>query len=157
MNPRPPGANRALIARRLTPGSAFAAVAIAISVAAGAHTESAQRRPVLDQIEVPHNYYYREMYLPEATTGPSAVSWSPDGRTLVYSMQGSLWMQDVHSTDARQLTDGPGYDYQPDWSPDGKRVVYTSYRGDAEELWVLDIASGATHQVTTTGAVNVEP
>ncbi len=85
------------------PGTGFAsALAIALGVAGAlgpaAPTASAQRRPVLDQIDVPHNYYYREMYLPEATTGPSAVSWSPDGRTLVYSMQGSLWMQDVNST-----------------------------------------------------------
>jgi TolB protein len=133
------------------------ALGAALVVAFGTRPAGAQRRPVLDQIEVPHNYYYREMYLPEATSGPGSVSWSPDGRTLVYSMQGSLWKQDVGSTDAYQLTDGPGYDYQPDWSPDGSRVVYASYRGNAEELWVVDVATGATHQLTTTGAVNVEP
>jgi hypothetical protein len=27
----------------------------------------AERRPVLDQIKVPHNYYFREMYLPQGT------------------------------------------------------------------------------------------
>jgi TolB protein len=36
-------------------------------------------------------------------------------------------------------------------------VVYASYRGNAEELWMVDVATGATHQLTTTGAVNVEP
>jgi TolB protein len=39
----------------------------------------AQREPVLKQIALPHKYYYREMYLPQATSGPSAVVWSPDG------------------------------------------------------------------------------
>jgi GAF domain-containing protein len=31
-------------------------------------------------------------------------------------MQGSLWRQRVGSDTASQLTDGPGYDHQPDWS-----------------------------------------
>lgn len=117
----------------------------------------AQRGPVLKQIALPHNYYYREMYLPQATSGPSSVTWSPDGRTLIFSMQGSLWRQDIAGQIAVQLTAGPGYDYQPDWSPDGQRVVYSCYRGDAVELWMLDLASGASHQLTRNGAVNVEP
>src|SRR3954465_12260551 len=87
----------------------------------------AQREPVLPQIDLPHPYYYREMYLPQLTSGPSSVTWSPDSREVVYSMAGSLWRQKIDSNVAQQLTDGPGYDYQPDWSPDGKNVVYVSY------------------------------
>ena len=117
----------------------------------------AQRAPVLKQIDVPHPYYYREMYLPQLTTGPSSVAWSPDGNQLVFSMQGSLWRQAVGSDSAVQLTDGPGYDYQPDWSPDGRWVVYTSYRNDALELWVIDLAGGGTHRLVGDGAVNLEP
>ncbi len=118
---------------------------------------SAQRRPVLDQIDLPHPYYYREMYLPQLTSGPSSLAWSPDSRELVYSMAGSLWRQKLGSKDAYQLTDGPGYDYQPDWSPDGKSIVYVSYQKSAMELWLLDLASGKSRQLTTGGAVNLEP
>ncbi|HET8625471.1 MAG TPA: CehA/McbA family metallohydrolase [Gemmatimonadales bacterium] len=116
-----------------------------------------QRKPVLDQIRVPHNYYYREMYLPQATSGPTAPSWSPDGGELVYSMQGTLWRQRLGSRDARQLTDGPGYDYQPDWSPDGQRIVYASYDGAEVELRLLDVASGTSRSLVRNGAVNVDP
>ena len=56
----------------------------------------------------------------------------------MYSMAGSLWRQKVDSKQAMQMTDGAGYDYQPDWSPDGKSVVYVSYQKDAMELWLLD-------------------
>ena len=118
---------------------------------------SAQREPVLKQINVPHSYYYREMYLPQATSGPSSVAWSPDGKELVYSMQGSLWRQRVGTTVAVQLTDGPGYDYQPDWSPDGRFIVYSSYRNDALELWALELASGTSTSLVANGAVNLEP
>ena len=57
----------------------------------------AQREPVLKQIDLPHRYYYREMYLPQLTTGPNAAAWSADSRTLVYSMAGALWRQAVDS------------------------------------------------------------
>src|SRR5438477_7999633 len=117
----------------------------------------AQRRPVLPQIDLPHPYYYREMYLPQLTSGPSSVAWSPDSREVVYSMAGSLWRQKIDSNVAQQLTDGPGYDYQPDWSPDGKSVVYVSYQKDAMELWLLDLASGKSRPLTEGGAVNLEP
>jgi TolB protein len=112
------------------------------------------RVPALD---LPHSYYYREMYLPQLTSGPSSLAWAPDSQQLVYSMAGSLWRQRIDATSAEQLTDGPGYDYQPDWSPDGRSIVYASSRGEAIELELLDLESGRTSQLTHGGAINVEP
>ena len=135
-----------------------ACATVALLLTALPHAAVAQRRTVLRQIDLPHNYYYREMYLPQLTSGPSSVAFSPDGKTLVYSMQGSLWRQALDSSVAEQLTDGPGYDYQPDWSPDGKRIVFARYLNDALELYSLDLsASGAAAQLTHNGGVNVEP
>src|ERR1700722_1829720 len=53
----------------------------------------AERLPVLQQIDLPHPYYFREMYLPQLTSGPSSLAWSPDSRELIYSMSGSLLRQ----------------------------------------------------------------
>ncbi len=117
----------------------------------------AQREPVLKQIDLPHRYYYREMYLPQLTTGPNSAAWSSDSRSLVYSMLGTLWRQAVDSGIAEQLTAGPGYDYQPDCSPDGRWVAYVKYQQDAMELWVFDLEKQESHQITSGGAVNVEP
>jgi Tol biopolymer transport system component len=135
--------------------------AVALSLALGgavlAPAAVAQRRAVLEQVRVPHPYYWREMYVPQVTSGPSAAAWSPAGTELVYSMQGSLWRQRIGAAVAQQLTAGPGYDYQPDWSPDGRSVVFARYARDAIELQLLDLASGAVAPLTANGAVNVEP
>src|ERR1700681_3369060 len=118
---------------------------------------SAQPQAVAPPIDLPHSYYYHEMYLPQLTSGPSSVAWAPDSREVVYSMAGSLWRQKIDSTIAEQLTAGPGYDYQPDWSPDGHFIVYASSSGAAIELWLLDLRSAQASQLTHGGAVNVEP
>jgi Tol biopolymer transport system component len=117
----------------------------------------AQRLPVLAQIDVPFRTYYREMYLPHLTSGPSSLAWMPDSGSVIFSMQGCLWRQNINSTTAEQLTSGPGYDYQPDVSSDGRWVIYAKYYEDAIELWLLDLSSGKSKQLTNTKAVNVEP
>ena len=117
----------------------------------------AQREAVLKQINVPHPYYFREMYLPQLTTGPSGAAWMPDGSALVYSMRGSLWRQTLGTTVATQLTAGGGYDYQPDVSPDGKWVAFDRYDGNSVELELLDLSSGKITSLTSNHAVNLEP
>ena len=135
--------------------------ALGLAIMAGAAmsgvTAGPGRAPVLGQIALPHSYYYRELYLPQLTSGPSSVSWTPDGTSLVYSMQGSLWRQRTDGGVAEQLTDAPGSDYQPDCSADGRSVVFVRYDGRSMELMLLDLASRAVRPLTTGGAVNVEP
>jgi Tol biopolymer transport system component len=115
------------------------------------------RVPVLRQVDLPHSYYYREMFLPQLTSGPSSVDFSPDGKSVVYSMGGSLWLQAIDEDSAQELTYGPGYDYQPDFSPDGRSIVFARHHADAIELWRLDLASRKTQQLTQTKAVQVQP
>jgi TolB protein len=115
----------------------------------------AQREYVLKQIDVPHPYYNREMYLPQLTTGPNTAGWL-DAKTLIYSMGGSLWKQALDSPATEQLTAGPGYDYQPDCTA-GRWIVYQKYHHDAIELWSLDLQTKHAQALTQNGAVNVEP
>ena len=118
----------------------------------------AAREPVLKQVDLPHSYYWRELYIPQLTTGPSSMSFTPDGKALVYSMSGSLWRQAIGSDEAVELTHPRGgYDYQPDVANDGRSVVFSRYNGNAIELWRLDFATGLEQPLTSGGAVNVEP
>ena len=134
----------------------FVAGAVVLSAALATRTGPV-RQPVLGQVALPHSYYYRELYLPQLTSGPSYVAWTSDGTSLVYSMQGSLWRQRQGDAVAQQLTDDSGTDYQPDCSPDGRSVAFVRYDGRAMELMLLDLASGAVSALTSNGAVNVEP
>ena len=119
---------------------------------------AAEREPVLKQVDLPHSYYWRELYLPQLTTGPSGASFMPDGKTLIYSMSGSLWRQAIGSDEATELTHpARAYDYQPDVGADGKSVVFSSYDGDGIELWRLDLKTGEERQLTFGHAANVEP
>lgn len=121
-------------------------------------TARADREPVLKQVDLPHSYYWRELYLPQLTTGPSSADFTPDGNSLIYSMAGSLWTQRIGSDEAQELTHARGaYDYQPDVAPDGGGVIFARYDGTSINLWRLDLKSGLKQQLTSGADVNVEP
>ena len=122
----------------------------ALVLLAMAGAAEARREAVLTQVDLPHSYYWRELYLPQLTTGPSSVAFTPDGAALIYSMAGSLWRQTIGSSEAIELTHPRGaYDYQPDVAPDGGSVVFARYDGAAIELWRLDLASGREQALTS--------
>lgn len=136
----------------------MARIACVVALLASAIAAASGREAVLKQVDLPHNYYWRELYIPQLTTGPSSASFLPDSETLVYSMGGSLWRQRIGDDEAVELTHAKGaYDYQPDVARDGRSVVFTRYDGVGLELWRLDLASGTTQALTQGGAVNVEP
>ena len=120
---------------------------LALLALSAAEAALAARVPVLRQIALPHAYYYREMFLPQLTSGPSSVAFAPDGQRVVYSMGGSLWLQALDSDTAEELTYGPGYDYQPDFSPDGKSIVYARHHADTIELSDVEAVARALPKV----------
>ena len=136
----------------------WAAAVLCAAVLVPMGPAAADREPVLKQVQLPHSYYWRGLYLPQLTTGASSAAFMPDGNAVVYAMEGSLWRQSLDSGVATELTHATGaYDHQPDVSPDGRTIVYTRYDGAAMELWRLDLETGREQPLTTGGDVNVEP
>ena len=131
---------------------------VAASFLCAAVAAAAGREPVLSQVDLPHNYYWRELYIPQLTTGPSAAAFLPAGDELIYSMEGSLWRQRIGTDEAVELTHPQGaYDYQPDVAPDGGSVVFSRYDGRAIELWRHDFANAKEQALTANAGVNLEP
>jgi Tol biopolymer transport system component len=80
---------------------------------------------------------------------------SPDGSQLAYvslAEDGSrqIFIGRVDGTGVRQqVTHDPIGAFSPAWSPDGTSIAYVGYgRGDAKNLFVLDLATGESTQVT---------
>ena len=135
----------------------------ALTCVACASDSWAAREPVLRQVDVPHSYYWRELYLPQLTTGPSAADFLPGGRELVYSMAGSLWRQAIGSDEAVELTHAANaYDYQPDVAADGREglALFSPGRYDAvlTDLGMpgttgLDVIAGVREQDGDVGVI----
>ena len=78
---------------------------------------------------------------------------SPDGRTIVFDLLGDLYTMPIAGGEATALTSGLMYDAQPRFSPNGKSIVFTSDRNGGDNVWTMDLATKATHVVTTGKAI----
>jgi Tol biopolymer transport system component len=85
---------------------------------------------------------------------------SPDGRRLVFSALGRLYLMDLTSGAAtHRLTTDETPQFQPAWSPDGRTVAYVSWTArDGGCLWTAPVDGSAPPQrLTDVGAYYTNP
>ena len=83
---------------------------------------------------------------------------SPDGRFVAYAVRDTdmvgnafvtqLWLADVATGRARQLTFGAKSNTSPSWSPDGSKLAFLSERTEKRQVWMLDMRGGEAEKVT---------
>ncbi len=81
--------------------------------------------------------------------------WSPDHtqRALLisdnYTSSMNLFVSDANGENLRQLTHTSGLiNTFPVWSPDGGRIAFVSTRSGQQEIYVVDVQSGAERRLT---------
>jgi dipeptidyl-peptidase-4 len=79
-----------------------------------------------------------------ARFGVADYQWAPDSKNLLFDAQGQLWIFDVVSGKATQLTQAKEPSGDPKFSPDGKFLSYVR----AHDLYVRPIAGGAEIALT---------
>lgn len=90
-----------------SPSARHPALLACLSLVVGAATAHAQipRYGLATRVE--------NHMLPAVTSGPLDPAWHPDGASLAYSMRGDIWIQRLASDEARAVTRGPGYHFEP--------------------------------------------
>ncbi|MBC3539074.1 amidohydrolase family protein [Rufibacter sediminis] len=77
-----------------------------------------------------------------------ALDVHPAGGQLIFSMLGDLYLLPMAGGKAEQLTEGMALDVQPRFSPDGKSIVFLSDRDGNDNVWVMDLATKKTRQIS---------
>jgi len=77
----------------------------------------------------------------------SSGAWSPDGRRLVYSHHGDLFVAMSDGSQSRRVATVPGMVFKPAWSPDGRRIRFTAGEEHrrSEALWEVSADEGNLH------------
>ncbi|HZX28749.1 MAG TPA: S9 family peptidase, partial [Telluria sp.] len=89
----------------------------------------------------------RERNRTASLSGILSYSWSPDGKQLLVPIAGDLFLVDVAKPDApRKVASGAVID--PKISPKGRYVSFVR----KQNLYVIDLKTGAERQLTTDGA-----
>lgn len=95
------------------------------------------------------------------TREDSRAAWSPDGSEIAFNSDRSgdmnLYIYSLRDYSTRQVTAGPGGDYQPQWSPDGKRLVFFSSRSGNANIWSVDLTANSLTRLTSDAAIEINP
>ena len=97
--------------------------------------------------------------------------WSPDGRKIAFSTDRGdvtdfrtltfgyqqLALYDLATGEVEKIPDQIGKSISPQWSADGRKIAFISNRTGVSNIFIRDMESGETYQITNvlTGVTNV--
>jgi Tol biopolymer transport system component len=89
------------------------------------------------------------------TSRKNSLSWSPDGKNLLYNISHGgtgqrstvdICILNIATKQVKQITQsGEDKSYDPNWCPDSRKIVYYLEKGDGhDQIWLTDI-NGSFH------------
>jgi Tol biopolymer transport system component len=89
---------------------------------------------------------------PKDSTSGAGQTFSPDGKSLVYSRPVAgvqqLYRLDLATHRSSELTTSPGDKLNATWSPDGSRIAYSSNVTGTMQLWTISSGGGPGKMLT---------
>ena len=73
---------------------------------------------------------------------------SSDGQHVVFDLLGDIYRVPIEGGAAERLLAGLAWEIQPRFSPDGTELAFISDRSGGDNVWVMDLATSTTRQVT---------
>ena len=71
-------------------------------------------------------------------------AWSPDGKKLAFTSQrdrrAQIYLLDLESGVATNLSSGPASDFQPAWDPRGVQLLFTTRRSERTAIWFMPLS-----------------
>ncbi|MEI6079607.1 MAG: DPP IV N-terminal domain-containing protein [bacterium] len=103
----------------------------------------------------------RETLLSNTIGQNSGAAWSPDGKTIAFTMSKeenpNIYMVSVEDKEPSLLIKNIGLNVEPDFSPDGKYIVFSSSKSGNPELYKFELATGQQTRLTFSRYYNSSP
>jgi len=77
-----------------------------------------------------------------------AAAMAPNGETVAFTLQGTVWTVPVAGGNATPLTDAMGDCHTPTWSPDGAWIAFQSFKSGAYQIWRVRVDGTNLEQLT---------
>jgi Tol biopolymer transport system component/C-terminal processing protease CtpA/Prc len=105
-------------------------------------------KPRLIKVEIREDSRGETMIDRTFTNGVERASLSRDGKTVLFTLGGDIWIMDANGGSARQLTADQWHNQNPQLSPDGRTISFYSDRSGNADIWLMDVDGKNLRQFT---------